>query len=363
MADTKASAFTALTAFASGDKICVIDDPSGTPIQKTATIDVLAAYFGTVGFGSTTTIDADVTTLTGTPKLTVIADNNAALGCVMVGTGNNAAGPAIAFLKTRAVGASNANTVVQNGDYAGNFIFYAAGGASYHSCGIIRVVIDGTPGLSDMPGRMSFLVTEDGASSPTERLSILPNGSIGISTQTAPVANAAKAIIFGDNGANPTLGSNTAALFAKDVAGTVEMFACDEAGNVTQISPHSDLDEAEAAGIVLEPADLAPAVAYSMNIYTGVHTYRYTGPSGNTQIRQLQRGPLADWDDVQEKLRLQHARRKQAYQRAVEQHAAAVAAYEQAVAARKPTDPEILPPVLAVEDPGVFVKKHKPRWK
>lgn len=66
----------------------------------------------------------------------------------------------------------------------------------------------------------------------------LDDGSLKIGAG-AFATNGDKGIAFGDNGAsNPTMTSNSAGIFAKDVSGTVEMFSIDEAGNVTQISPH-----------------------------------------------------------------------------------------------------------------------------
>ena len=59
-----------------------------------------------------------------------------------------------------------------------------------------------------------------------------------IGTTVSPTANGGKVLVFGDNTADPTMGADVAGLFAKDVTGTVEMFAVDEADNATQISPH-----------------------------------------------------------------------------------------------------------------------------
>jgi hypothetical protein len=46
----------------------------------------------------------------------------------------------------------------------------------------IRAHVDGTSGSSDMPGRLVFSTTADGASSPTERMYIVSNGNVGIGT-------------------------------------------------------------------------------------------------------------------------------------------------------------------------------------
>ena len=45
-------------------------------------------------------------------------------------------------------------------------------------------------------------------------------------------------VSFGDNAGDPTMAANTAGVYAKDVSGTVELFAIDDAGNATQLSPH-----------------------------------------------------------------------------------------------------------------------------
>jgi archaellum component FlaF (FlaF/FlaG flagellin family) len=42
----------------------------------------------------------------------------------------------------------------------------------------IKAEVDGTPGADDMPGRLVFSTTADGASSPTEKMRITNNGSI-----------------------------------------------------------------------------------------------------------------------------------------------------------------------------------------
>ena len=64
------------------------------------------------------------------------------------------------------------------------------------------------------------------------------SGDAMLGTQTAPSANGGKCLVLGDNGADPTLGVDTAGIYGKDVSGTVEMFAVDEAGNNTQLSSH-----------------------------------------------------------------------------------------------------------------------------
>jgi hypothetical protein len=96
---------------------------------------------------------------------------------------NNAGAPNLYFAKSR--GASvGTNTLVQSGDEVGNIGFYAADGTNYVPAAQIRVDVDGTPGTSDMPGRLVFSTTADGASSPTERLRIDSSGNVGIGNTT-----------------------------------------------------------------------------------------------------------------------------------------------------------------------------------
>ena len=72
----------------------------------------------------------------------------------------------------------------------------------------------------------------------TFRGGILTTGDWGVGTGSIPTGGG-KALVFGDNGGDPSaMGVNTAGIYAKDVSGTVEMFAIDEATNVTQLSPH-----------------------------------------------------------------------------------------------------------------------------
>jgi hypothetical protein len=52
----------------------------------------------------------------------------------------------------------------------------------------IKAEVDGTPGADDMPGRLVFSTTADGASAPTERMRIDSNGQIQMG-RTAPVGN------------------------------------------------------------------------------------------------------------------------------------------------------------------------------
>lgn len=71
----------------------------------------------------------------------------------------------------------------------------------------------------------------------TPALRMSADANVGIGTTTFP-STGTFGLVFGDGTALSGMGFNTAGLYANDVAGTVEMFAIDEAGTSTQISPH-----------------------------------------------------------------------------------------------------------------------------
>lgn len=70
--------------------------------------------------------------------------------------------------------------VVQSGDRLGGMRFFGNDGTNYIEAASITAEVDGTPGTNDMPGRLVFSTTADGASSPTERMRIDSKGAIGI---------------------------------------------------------------------------------------------------------------------------------------------------------------------------------------
>jgi hypothetical protein len=92
-------------------------------------------------------------------------------------------GTEIVLSKSRS-GTIGTNTVVQNNDDIGYISFYGADGTGYISAAQIMAEVDGTPGTNDMPGRLVFSTTADGASSPTERMRIDNSGRVGIGSSS-----------------------------------------------------------------------------------------------------------------------------------------------------------------------------------
>jgi hypothetical protein len=82
---------------------------------------------------------------------------------------NDSSPPYSFFIKSRGATVGS-NTVVQSGDVLGFIGFYGTDGTAPVSGASITASVDGTPGANDMPGRLTFSTTADGASSPTERI-------------------------------------------------------------------------------------------------------------------------------------------------------------------------------------------------
>jgi hypothetical protein len=87
----------------------------------------------------------------------------------------NSGGSYILLGKTRG-GSVGSTTAVTAGDTLGAVYFHGADGTGLITAASIEAYVDGTPGTNDMPGRLTFSVTADGASSLTERMRITSNG-------------------------------------------------------------------------------------------------------------------------------------------------------------------------------------------
>ena len=117
--------------------------------------------------GSTLNVNGDITCA------------NANAGVLLVENAADANASNFTFRKSRNT-TLNAHTVVQSDDSLGNINFQGSDGDEFLSGASITAAVDTTPGNNDMPGRLMFSTTADGASSPTERMRIDPNGNIAI---------------------------------------------------------------------------------------------------------------------------------------------------------------------------------------
>ena len=99
---------------------------------------------------------------------------------------NNTAPAYFQLIKSRGT-VVGSQALVSNGDGLGNVQFVGTDGTQQIVAASVEGIIDGTPGANDMPGRLVFSTTADGASSPTERFRI---DSSGTSTFTSAASTA-----------------------------------------------------------------------------------------------------------------------------------------------------------------------------
>ena len=87
----------------------------------------------------------------------------------------------------RTRGTSNgATTVVVADDQVGMIEFKGMDGTSFTTAASIKAQVDGSVGTDDMPGRLVFSTTADGAAVPTARFTIKADGKFGFNTVGPP---------------------------------------------------------------------------------------------------------------------------------------------------------------------------------
>ena len=87
---------------------------------------------------------------------------------------------AINFGKTRGGSVGDNSALNQAGDRLGAITFQGNDGTEFVQAASIEGFTDASPGANDMPGRLVFSTTADGAASPTERLRITSGGKIQV---------------------------------------------------------------------------------------------------------------------------------------------------------------------------------------
>ena len=111
--------------------------------------------------------------------LQVEGTNTATSSVIIARNSANASSSNLIFQKSRGT-STGSNTVIQSGDAVGTIIFEGSDGTNTDSLASIIGACDGTPGTNDVPGRLVFSTTADGAATPTERLRIDSSGNLGI---------------------------------------------------------------------------------------------------------------------------------------------------------------------------------------
>jgi len=107
------------------------------------------------------------------------------------GSGRQTFSPQVLFGRSRSNNNGALGAVVTDNDYLGRLRFAGDDGTQLITAAEIFVQVDGTPGANDMPGRLVFSTTADGASSPTERFRVTADGSIYFHSTSLPGAGTA----------------------------------------------------------------------------------------------------------------------------------------------------------------------------
>jgi hypothetical protein len=164
-----------ITQLGTGNALLVEDstNPDSTPFVIDASGNVIAGYTATVtGTGPSTAT-------TPTVQIHGTTNNKSSIGLYnWSSTGS--------LVDTLSFNRSLSNTIgtfggaVTSGVDLGIISFSGDDGTSFIESARIFAEVDGTPGTNDMPGRLVFATTADGASSPTERMRISSAGNVGI---------------------------------------------------------------------------------------------------------------------------------------------------------------------------------------
>jgi hypothetical protein len=120
-------------------------------------------------------------TIAATPYETrlVIHDEGGALAEHLgVHKHSDTAGLAAHVVLARSRGTEGAETAVQDDDAVGRISFVGHDGTDYGYAGWISCLIDDTPGAGDMPGRLVFATSANGAEVPTIRMTIDSAGNL-----------------------------------------------------------------------------------------------------------------------------------------------------------------------------------------
>ena len=180
---TSTSAALRVTQLGTGNALLIEDstNPDSTPVVVDAS--------GNLVSGHTAALEA----LAGvTPQTQIHGTTNGSAAEIIARWSADASPSTLSLAKSRGA-VPGTYTIVASGDDIGTLDFLGANGTAFIKAAQILVEVDGTPGAADMPGRLVFSTTADGASSPTERLRIDSSGNLGLGVTPSAWNSSARA--------------------------------------------------------------------------------------------------------------------------------------------------------------------------
>ena len=148
-----------------------------------------------------------------TNRLQVHGSTWSTSGVTIAKLGGNSNSPNLVFTASRG---SSVGTVVQNGDRLGYITFTGDDGTDVNSnAAKIYCEVDGSPGSNDLPGRLIFSTTADGADSASERLRISSDGGVALTGHSECSINA-----LGNSSGTVTIDFRTANYISCTLTGT-----------------------------------------------------------------------------------------------------------------------------------------------
>ena len=207
-----------ITQLGTGDALLVEDstNPDATPFLINATGEILR------GATTAVTVASELDGTQASAGITNASVNNSAALALLNYTNTTTNSRPAYMVLGRSNGAPTTQTTVDDADELGALSFQGSDGTNFVRAASIKAIVDGTPGTNDMPGRLVFSTTADGASSPTERMRISSSGTVGIGgSGTAGVNLDIRKII---TGAVSAFGVNVQATIQSDVTTTTSSF-------------------------------------------------------------------------------------------------------------------------------------------
>jgi hypothetical protein len=189
-----AASITAVETTASNPVVRFLRSTNGSTTTETARFDAS----GRLLVGTSTTVS-----IGGSSGFIQQHGNKTTCNMALAGYANSLGGPILAFGSSRSTTVGTAGVIVNSGDILGDIRFAGDDGTDINTtAAAIRGEVDGTPGANDMPGRLVFSTTADGASSPTERMRINAGGNFLINQTTTddPAGTNTQGLAFGSAG-------------------------------------------------------------------------------------------------------------------------------------------------------------------